>query len=456
MTVAGWQEVVPAVTVDRVGVFMHEMLSRDPNVPPTRLVTDVSMRDGQKVIDLRSAILLRNDMDVPVEFRLETAPDAPPVILPMVMPGASLAVPVHLTHAVVKLRPSQRGCMWSSKGIGWDTFARFKPGERRGLCLACRNIGPVAVGETTAHSDDAQFYCCASVTCDPVPIALEPGLSHTLTLHAPFVLQNLLPVDTQYSLPDQGLHGDLRAGASVSLYDVNPASVVTLCIKIAGFQLSSRGVVSGGTRGIALDRRVTVLDSDRRPLYIELDSKRIRGSGGARVVAFFAPFWLVNRTALPLVFRQAMRSALAAGLSNDVYELSRPSLTMFACDGETLGNANKCCVRIGSVCVLRNRFCFWVAFPFLSCVCLIFCLSVRVRFSRAQSEWSPEVSLDAVGGLVTLEIKEYGSDGSLARVRDLAVDVSRAPDRFSRSKVRLHWSMSMLMFLRIIAWLFHQ
>ena len=349
--VEGWLEVVPAITVDRVGVFMHDMH------PPigsarsvARLVTEVSMRDGQKLIELRSAILVRNETGVPLEFRLEPAVDVPAVILPPLLPSASVSIPTHLTNAIVRLRRYLVGELWSTTGIAWSSFPDMKrPGERRGLCLSCRRIGP-STDSTLGHSIEPTFYCCASVALDPVPVALEPGgPSYTLTLYPPILLQNLLPYEFQYFIMDTDLSGDLRPGASVALYDLDPRQFVRLRIKIAGFALSSGALICADSPAMTVDRTVHLTDSRNRSLIIDMENVRIRGSGGARKVSLIVPYWLLNYTTLPLYYKQHARSHLAAGQPSDKGEASRPRITMFACDGEAMGHGNKCNVSINEV-----------------------------------------------------------------------------------------------------------
>jgi hypothetical protein len=339
VTIDGWQEVVPAVTVDRVGVFMHDMHPMNNTGSIARLVTQVSMKDGQKFIELRSAILLRNETTVAIEFRLER-PDMAPAMLAPLAPGGTVSIPVHLISAVLKLRPSNWGVHWSTTGISWQSLATMKEGERKGLALSCRSIG---------SNLEPSFHCCTSVTCEPVPVSIQSGPSHTLTVYPPILLTNLLPVDSQYLIVDTQFRGELRSGAGVALYDLDPHSFVRLQIKIAGFAVSSVALINAESSAVAVDRTLRLLDSKSRTLLLDLRNSRLRGSAGSRIVSYFAPYWMVNHTALALVYRQPLRSQTAAGQSSDPAEACRPSLTMFSCDGETLSNGNKCSVRINQV-----------------------------------------------------------------------------------------------------------
>ena len=79
--VAGWQRIAIPISVDKIGVFFREVLpSSDseldllPELPRdrggTRLVFAISLSDTQKVVNIRSALVLHNTMEIPLQVRL--------------------------------------------------------------------------------------------------------------------------------------------------------------------------------------------------------------------------------------------------------------------------------------------------------------------------------------------------------------------------------------------------
>ncbi len=360
MTVQGWQEVVPAVTVDRVGVFMHPMHLLDGRVSMARLVTEVSIRDGQKHIALRSTILVRNEMAVALEFKLEQRDSGRSEVLPPVYPGQTVSIPLHLIGAIVRLRVAQWDLLWSTPDISWDAFSTLAVGDQRGTILSCERVG----SNGKAKFLEPAFFCCASVRREPVPLALEAGASFTLTLFSPLVLQNLLPVEATFFF-DSGDEEVLRPGASRPLLTLDVRRQIQIRIKVPGFQRSTLAIINGDSPRAPVDRSLMLPDSERRMLTVDISNVRLRGTGGARKVSIYAAYWMVNRTALPLVFRQSSRSQTAAGQSTNAGELCRPSLTMFSCDDESLSSGHKCCVRIGKVCWFHPTHLYVI--PFLTC-----------------------------------------------------------------------------------------
>lgn len=88
--VAGWQRIAIPVSVDKIGVFFREVwpssdseLDLLPELPrdrgSTRLVFAISLSDTQKVVNVRSALVLHNTMELPLQVR----PD-PYISLPVI------------------------------------------------------------------------------------------------------------------------------------------------------------------------------------------------------------------------------------------------------------------------------------------------------------------------------------------------------------------------------------
>ena len=78
LTVEGWQRVNP-VSVDKVGVYFRHAdpdVSAPPCVSPARVVIEVQQDGGaRKLIIIRSALVINNRLDSPLELKLEATDD---------------------------------------------------------------------------------------------------------------------------------------------------------------------------------------------------------------------------------------------------------------------------------------------------------------------------------------------------------------------------------------------
>jgi hypothetical protein len=101
LQLAGWRTVQPPATVDRVGLlsFVMEPETDSAMGEPSdyqsggedmrqaaRLVVEVRVSDGIKVIEVRSALTVCNSMTVPMDLRLELRGRSAPVDLPPILP----------------------------------------------------------------------------------------------------------------------------------------------------------------------------------------------------------------------------------------------------------------------------------------------------------------------------------------------------------------------------------
>lgn len=140
-------------------------------LPPVRVVFSITMEgSARKVITVRSALMVKNRLEVPMEVRLDSpsAPDSEchlpspdskssgftwsgmlqanthsssptePVVLPPILPGESLAVPLHLTSWRLQARPKGLGLFFCKAPIHWTTVER--PGEVSSSKRECQSV----------------------------------------------------------------------------------------------------------------------------------------------------------------------------------------------------------------------------------------------------------------------------------------------------------------------------
>jgi hypothetical protein len=154
----------------------------------------------------------------------------------------------------------------------------------------------------------------------------------------------------------------------------------------------------------ATDRGLRFVDTQGRVLSLQLRVEAPTSAHGSWSLCVYASYWMVNKTGLPLSYKQASRSLTAAGQPNDIVGLCSPAPLLFSCDDETLSSVNKCQVKIGN------------------------------------SLWSAPVVMDVVGMALAVQVDRAdsagGSEGrASAMAYDLGVDIKYAHGRFSRTKV---------------------
>ncbi|KAM9343202.1 intermembrane lipid transfer protein VPS13D isoform 1-T1 [Pholidichthys leucotaenia] len=367
--VCGWEQVKP-VSVDKVGVFFRyadpdrnsssntvgSPISRTniihPHVyfsalPPVKVVFSITMEgSARKVITVRSALMVKNRLDVPMEVRLDS-PSAPdkPVVLPPIMPSQSLAVPLHLTSWRLQARPTGLGLFFCKVPIHWTNVER--PGEISSTKRECQS----------ADFDDSHkrnFRFCVVIKKENYPdqqpanrqasgsskqIYRQPG--HTIYLLPTMVLANLLPCDLSYYVKGTAIKGSLKPGKEAVLHAADTSQNMELGVLLESFPVCKELLIPPGTQNYVV--RMRLYDTNKRLLCLTI--RIILRAQGALKILISAPYWLINKTGLPLIFRQDNGKADAAGQFEE-HELARSLSPLLFCYTDKEQPA-MCTMRIG-------------------------------------------------------------------------------------------------------------
>ncbi|XP_029973693.1 vacuolar protein sorting-associated protein 13D, partial [Salarias fasciatus] len=367
--VCGWEQIKP-VSVDKVGVFFRyaapdrsnssntvgSPISRTniihPHVyfsalPPVRVVFSITMEgSARKVITVRSALMVKNRLDVPMEVRLDS-PSAPdkPVVLPPILPGQALAVPLHLTSWRLQARPKGLGLFFCKVPIHWTSVER--PGEIASSKRECQS----------ADFDDSHkrnFRFCVVTRKENYPdqqpakkqvpgatkqIYRQPG--HTIYLLPTMVLANLLPCDLSFYIKGTAIRGTLKPGKEAVLHAADTSQNMELGVLLENFPVCKELLIPPGTQNYVV--RMRLYDTNKRLLCLTI--RIVLRAPGALKILISAPYWLINKTGLPLIFRQDNGKADAAGQFEE-HELARSLSPLLFCYTDKEQPA-MCTMRIG-------------------------------------------------------------------------------------------------------------
>ncbi|KAM9299302.1 intermembrane lipid transfer protein VPS13D [Gastrophryne carolinensis] len=364
--VSGWEQISP-VSVDKVGIFFR-YAAPDKNtlsssvgspisktniihpqvyfsaLPPVRVVFAVTMEgSARKVITIRSSLIVRNRLEIPMELRLDS-PSAPdkPVILPAVMPGDSFAIPLHLTSWRLQARPRGMGVFFCKTPIHWTNVTK---------------TGDVSSSKRECHSIDSEnsryFRFCVAIKKENYPdympssifsdsakqIYRQPG--HTIYLLPTVVICNLLPLDLHFYVKGSSVKGTLKPGKEMALTTADTSQNFELGVALENFPQCKELLIPPGTQNYMV--RMRLYDSNKRLLNLTI---RImcRAQGSLKIL-ISAPYWLINKTGLPLIFRQDNAKTDAAAQFEE-HELARSLSPLLFCyaDKEL---PNLCTMRVG-------------------------------------------------------------------------------------------------------------
>ncbi|CAG9818576.1 unnamed protein product [Phaedon cochleariae] len=309
--VEGWQCLQP-VAVDRVGVFFRdtpsERQSRSIDCPPARIVFDVTLEgSARKLVTVRSALLLVNYLPQALEVKLESRPprDAFDPWTPsrsfVIGSKATLALPLVHTHSQINVRPtgSPHQYTFCMPSINWTQTADSDASRVYELA--------------TCHTHKGHNYrFCAEIIRENISHSIISSRyvqpAHRIHLLPTVKLENLLPVDISYAL--SGEKGSIKAGSIASITSVDPEKVVELDFRLENFRTCNSVVVPVGC-STESTCRIKLEDNRQRNLYL---LGCVYPNKGAKLrITISAYYWILNRTGLPLVFRQSGTSLESAG-----------------------------------------------------------------------------------------------------------------------------------------------
>ena len=159
---AGWERIHIPISVDKIGVFFREVwptndtdLDSLPDLPlnrgPVRLVFAISLSDTQKVVNVRSALVLVNTMELPLEVKLENNDRSEEygqtnhhlisvtndnTTLPPLQAKGYLAIPIHQTSWSIRVRPQGWGVQYCSRQLAWRHVSGKSPTSHTRECEA--------------------------------------------------------------------------------------------------------------------------------------------------------------------------------------------------------------------------------------------------------------------------------------------------------------------------------
>uniref|UniRef100_A0A182NBT9 UBA domain-containing protein n=1 Tax=Anopheles dirus TaxID=7168 RepID=A0A182NBT9_9DIPT len=381
--VEGWQEVGP-VSVDRVGTYFRHArpdlcsvaaatVSDYSQTLRARIVFGVTMEgSAQKLITVRSALRLTNKLDHPVLVKMEhlfghlNIRNWPETKTAILHANELLHVPLTHVHAILYFRPllgsaieeamnsltpasssslssSAPGSQQASASSDprWTLLQRFDipktVGHGAGYQFTDRGIqwadaiepGDEILQElrTCRGPRDKTCRMLLAIRKEPYPsrdVIHLPG--HVITILPPMRIHNLLPCDLLYRLPS-GSHGRIASSETERITEVDIEQPIALSLTLDSYPNAGQITIPAGTYG-STTFDVRLFDLGGRMLRLAATILVVRGRGVQ--ISIGAPYWLVNRTGLPLVFRQDDLDTECAGQFGENEEARMITPFMFA------------------------------------------------------------------------------------------------------------------------------
>jgi vacuolar protein sorting-associated protein 13D len=325
---------------------------------------------AQKLITVRSALKLHNRLDNPVLLKMEHLfghlnirewPDAKSEI---VVAGQVFSVPLSHVHAFLYVKPLQsinldpEALSQAVEATGhqkfdgteyWNKYETLDSSRSsfRGSSGGGGNSNTFQFSDRSFHwkemvdnaeaqqelrtcrgNRDKHYRLVVAIRKDGYPSKDGPSIpGHTLTLWPPLRLHNLLPCDLLFKIPGTETKGRISSAKTATLNEIDLEKPVELNVTLDSYPGAGQIQIPQGLLG-SFETELRLMDVNKRVLQLKASIQVLKSSGIQITVA--APFWLINRTGLPLIFRQEGVSHESAGQFSENEQARQVSPFMYS------------------------------------------------------------------------------------------------------------------------------
>lgn len=272
--IKGWADVGP-ISIDKVGVFFRHAREVDQRLTKARIVIDVSLKgSAQKLITVRSALKIVNQLDNPITLSLEPFTqnlDAKKNMAAIVQSSETYHIPLSWVNSNIYFKPKTDFSLDQENGnlspVHSRTFTanmNYQQNEYFGKTYKFTAKPVTWFMEKQEDLIQTQQYCRTGngnkndsfnflcvIRREGFPYRDRyPG--HTLTLIPPLRITNLLCCDLSYESSSNGQsQGRISSSETANIYDVSLESDIVLRISLDNYKKSVPLTVPVGFIGIA-------------------------------------------------------------------------------------------------------------------------------------------------------------------------------------------------------------
>lgn len=385
----------PYKTVDSISLIGEgeELFMMNPPIQGVhnRLACSVVLtEDNVKQIVLKSTITVKNTSGVGILVGVGLSSDRGVNEVYPIGAGESFALPIDRVYKEpVAVKPDISGSSynWSSSRIHWKTL------YDQSASLECT---------ATGNREDSSFYFQVdAIKYSDSARRIYPHLE--IIISSPLQIENLLPYDMKYRIYDKTIRRSwivtLKKGTSSNIHFVNLAHLLLLSVEPlnCGFGKSEFAIINSSTDSdFPIDNRLDLMHEDKQKLRLNIAYSRSNEAGVGIKVSIYSPYIILNRTGQNLVLGEKYNALHSIATSNlddpNKMKSSQPKMFSFENDGDR-----------------KNR-------AFLNV---------------ADSQWSREISLDAIGQFFNLSMPVKDKRSEI----NVGVDIKEGEGKYLNTKV---------------------
>ncbi|CAO3674063.1 hypothetical protein G6F70_001780 [Rhizopus microsporus] len=333
------------IQLDTEGEHMHALEPRLDNVQH-HIVFDVKLANNIKVVTIRSSFVVENRTLLPVDL-VSINPDGKTSSdIVKISPGEDYAIPIEQAYSHrFCIRPDEGfGYHWAQRAFHWRDFATpIKPPNALSCLSGNREMPPFI------------FHVDARLDKKNILYGQYPAMA--IRLSAPIEIENLLPYDFNFRIIDktsgQDFSSFLRKGGVMPIHVIENGHLVLLSIEMpdTDYHKSDYAIISTKrTDDLDVDRSIELVHKNDKSnkLHIRINTMDIPGSGGAKRYSIFSPYIIMNKTWLPISFKEkhTWSDAFMSNSDNVVTCKPGPKPEPFMFSYPNMDNRNRALIKV--------------------------------------------------------------------------------------------------------------
>ncbi|KAI8877271.1 DUF1162-domain-containing protein [Backusella circina FSU 941] len=182
-----------------------------------------------------------------------------------------------------------------------------------------------------------------------------PAMS--INLSAPIEIENMLPFDFNFRIVDkttgQDFNSYLRKGGVIPIHVIENGHLVLLSIEIpdSPYRKSEYAIISTKrSDDLDIDESIELVSNrDKSKIHVRINTLDVSGSGGAKKYSIFSPYIIINKTGLPIQFKEKPNWSESIYSSGENVVVCRPGPKPepFMYSYPSISNSNRTLLQVG-------------------------------------------------------------------------------------------------------------
>ncbi|XP_063711479.1 intermembrane lipid transfer protein VPS13D-like [Symsagittifera roscoffensis] len=342
LQIRGYSNIAP-LSVNEVGTYLRTTLSINPAIKMKERVllhVGFSKELSKRVVTVTSGLEIENLLGVDITVRFDTSSGrvSPRNEFKIVI-GEIFNVPLDLVYTDIYIKPELADSkVFPRRTIEWESVKI--PGITSNFEVTC------LLNDKRIFRYNACIHSRALLRNPSNVEVTQP--SHSIKICPVLVIQNLLPVPFSLDVSNDKdeivpVTIELEQKSIRNVHMVDLSETLKFHVRIEGFRHRHPLVINSEAVGNGVSLLVKLFDMNNRPLSLE--ARILSTVSGGLKIDIYAAYWLINKTGIPLVFKQVECDWEVPGQTeeNEVATCSTPIMMSFAA-----GSLRSLSVRSGS------------------------------------------------------------------------------------------------------------